>query len=49
MTDTEKAYTQGQRDARDGVPFIPRSTQERYVGPIADSIWSAYCAGRGVQ
>ena len=46
MSNTDRAFAQGQRDARDGVEPIPRTLWERYTGPMTDAVWDAYCAGR---
>ena len=46
MSNTDRAFAQGQRDARDRVELIPRTLWEQYTGPMADAVWDAYCAGR---
>ena len=42
----QRAYAQGERDARDDVPELPREVWERYAGPVPDAVFDAYQRGR---
>jgi hypothetical protein len=44
-----RSFEQGQRDAAANIPMIARDVWEAYTGPMPDSIWNAYCDGRGVS